>query len=421
MNNSWRIALAAACGLGLGVAAALTAGVVGARGPFAHAAGAAGRDGPAARATLASADARRLAELMERVKSEYVDPVDDATLVDNALRGLVSGLDPYSAYLDRDEYDEVRLSASGAYPGIGVEVEAQDDGIRILRPIDDSPAARAGLRSGDVIVRIDGNAVSPDVDAAIDQMRGAPGTDVRLQLRRAGAAGVVDVALRRARVEVRSVSGAALDGGYGYLRIASFSDTTSSDVGRELAALVRAQRRPLRGLVIDLRNNPGGVLESAVDVADDFLESGVIVTADGRTADARFRMDATPGDLLHGARIVVLVNGGSASAAEILAGALRDNGRALLVGRRTYGKGSVQTVIPLSGGRALKLTTSRYATPSGAMINERGIDPDVELTGPEPTPGPIGRDPEIQRALEQLKGGPAPSPRLPSQHLAVRR
>jgi carboxyl-terminal processing protease len=421
MNTSWRIALAAACGLGLGIAAAFSAGVMGAHGAFARVAPGAGRDGQAARTSLASADARRLAELMDRVKAEYVDPVDDATLVENALRGLVAGLDPYSAYLDRDEYDEVRLSASGAYPGIGVEVEAEDDGIRILRPIDDSPAAHAGLRSGDVIVRIDGNAVSPDVDAAIDQMRGAPGTDVRLQLRRAGAAGVVDVALRRARVEVRSVTGAPLGAGYGYLRIASFSDTTANDVAHELAGLVHAQHRPLRGLVLDLRNNPGGVLESAVDVADDFLDSGVIVTADGRSADARFRMDATPGDLMDGARIVVLVNGGSASAAEILAGALRDNGRALLVGRRTYGKGSVQTVIPLSGGRALKLTTSRYATPSGAMINERGIDPDVELTGPEPAPGPLGRDPEVLGALAQLKGGPAPAPHLPSQHLAVRR
>lgn len=359
-------------------------------------------------------EARRLAEILERVKLEYVDPVDDHQLMENAVRGLVSGLDPYSAYLDRDEYNEIRVSTSGSYPGIGVEVAPEQDGIKVLRPIADSPAERAGLRSGDVIVRIDDSPVQSDVDAAIDQMRGPAGTQVKLSVRRPGAEQVVDLALERAQVEVHSVSAALLEPGYGYLRITSFSDTTAQDVTRALTNLLATRRGvALRGLVIDLRNNPGGVLDSAVEVADAFLDSGTIVTADGRTPDARFRMDATPGELVAGARIAVLVNGGSASAAEILAGALRDNGRAVLVGRRTYGKGSVQTVIPLADGRALKLTTSHYATPSGAKIDQHGIDPDLEVQGPDEPPDDAATDPEVRQALRALKSGvPAATPHL---------
>lgn len=363
-------------------------------------------------------DAQRLAEILERVKLEYVDAVDDHQLMENAVRGLVSGLDPYSAYLDRDEYAEIRVSTSGSYPGIGVEVAPEQDGIKVLRPIADSPAERAGLRSGDVIVRIDDSPVQTDVDAAIDQMRGPAGTQVKLSVRRPGAPQVVDVALERAQVEVHSVTASQLEPGFGYLRITSFSDTTAQDVTRALTNLLALRRGggALRGLVIDLRNNPGGVLDSAVEVADAFLDSGTIVTADGRTPDARFRMDATPGELVAGAKIAVLVNGGSASAAEILAGALRDNGRAVLVGRRTYGKGSVQTVIPLADGRALKLTTSHYATPSGAKIDQHGIDPDLEVQGPDEPPDDAATDPEVRQALRALKSGvPAASP-----HLVVR-
>jgi carboxyl-terminal processing protease len=210
------------------------------------------------------------------------------------------------------------------------------------------------------------------------------------------------------------VSSQRLDAGFGYLRIVSFSDTTAQDVTRAVTNLLAQQGdEPLKGLVIDLRNNPGGVLDSAVEVADAFLASGVIVTADGRTPDARFRMDATPGELLAGTRIAVLVNGGSASAAEILAGALKDNGRAVLVGRRTYGKGSVQTVIPLADGRALKLTTSHYSTPSGAMIDQRGIDPDLLVEGPDEPPADPRRDGEVRQALQALKSGvPAAGARL---------
>ncbi len=416
-----RTTLALLGGIALGVAASMTGTVLADRDPAPHDEVVRGRAALATAAARQSGvdgmpweDARRLAEILERVKLEYVDEVDDHELMENAVRGLVSGLDPYSAYLDRDEYDEIRLSTSGSYPGIGVEVAAEQDGIKVLRPIADSPADRAGLRTGDVIVRIDDAPVLADVDAAIDQMRGPAGTQVKLSVRRPGAPQVVDLALERAQVEVHSVSSQRLDAGFGYLRIVSFSDTTAQDVTRAVTNLLAQQGdEPLKGLVIDLRNNPGGVLDSAVEVADAFLASGVIVTADGRTPDARFRMDATPGELLAGARIAVLVNGGSASAAEILAGALKDNGRAVLVGRRTYGKGSVQTVIPLADGRALKLTTSHYSTPSGAMIDQRGIDPDLLVEGPDEPPADPRRDGEVRQALQALKSGvPAAGARL---------
>ncbi len=422
MHGRSQITIALAIGLALGVAASMTAAVLADRaGPGAAVAPAASPLVPEvdsskrdAATRAAAPDTRELADILARVKREYVEPVDDGQLIESAVRGMVGSLDPYSAYLDRDEYDEIRLSTSGSYPGIGVEVSAEESGIMVLRTLADSPAERAGIRSGDLIVRIDDRPVELDVEAAIDQMRGPAGTTVTLSLRRPGAADVFDLALARDHVEVHSVTRAALEPGYGYLRIASFTDTTPVDVERALAAFRAEQRAPLRGLVIDLRNNPGGVLESAVEVADSFLERGIIVTADGRSPEARFRMDATPGDLLDGARIVVLVNGGSASAAEILAGALHDQKRATLVGRRTYGKGSVQTVIPLANGRALKLTTSYYATPSGARINERGIEPDVAVEGVEEPPAELDdrnaasllqRDREIRLALQTLKTG----------------
>jgi carboxyl-terminal processing protease len=240
---------------------------------------------------------------------------------------------------------------------------------------------------------------------------------VKLTVRRAGVQGVVDYTLRRAQVEVHSVLQQTLEPGYGYLRITTFSETTPQDVGRAITRLKRDNPNGLKGLVLDLRSNPGGVLEAGVAVADDFLDSGVIVTADGRTAEARFRMDATPGDLIDGAPLVVLVNGGSASASEIVAGALKDHGRALLVGRRTYGKGSVQTVMPLTHGGAVKLTTSRYFTPSGTSIHGKGIIPDVVEEGPglapaelltgKGTPALADRDGDVRVALDALKARPA--------------
>jgi carboxyl-terminal processing protease len=369
---------------------------------------------PAAAAdTLPWEEARLFAEVYERIKREYVDNVDDHELMEKAVRGMVSALDPHSAFLDSEEFEEIRLSTMGSYPGVGIEVAAEDGGVKILRPIDGSPAEQAGMQSGDVIVKIDGVDVGADLAGAINRMRGPAGSTVKLVVRRGMSAELLEFSLRRAKVEVRSVAQQALEPGYGYLRISSFSETTSDDVVRSLALLKRDNPGGLKGLVLDLRNNPGGVLEAGVAVADAFLEHGLIVSADGRTADARFQMEATPGDLINGAPLVVLVNGGSASAAEIVAGALKDHGRAELVGHKTYGKGSVQTVMPLSHGGALKLTTSRYFTPSGASIHDKGILPDVLIDGPDELPADLvadvpssslaQRDPEVGLALAELK------------------
>lgn len=362
------------------------------------------RDGSSVEA-LPWEDARLLAEVLERVRRDYVDNVDDHALMENAVRGMVSALDPHSTFLDADEYDEIRASTTGSYPGVGIEVAAEPDGIKVLRPIEGSPAWRAGVLPGDLIVAIDGEAIGIDLDGAIERMRGPAGSRITLTLARVGTPKPIDVPLQRAQVAVHSVEHAMLEPGYGYLRITNFSETTVADAARAIAALERGVPGGLTGLVLDLRNNPGGVLEAAVEVSDMFLDSGVIVTAEGRTSDSRFRMDASPGDDLGGAQLVVLVNGGSASAAEILAGALKDNHRAVLVGRTTYGKGSVQTVMPLSGGRAIKLTTSRYFTPSGASIQQKGIVPDIVIDGEAvaPDPATVATDREVRIALDALK------------------
>jgi carboxyl-terminal processing protease len=375
-------------------------------------------------ATLPWEEARLFAEVYERIKRDYVDEVDNHELMEKAVRGMVAALDPHSAFLDSEEFEEIRLSTMGSYPGVGIEVVAEDAGVKILRPIEGSPAELAGMRSGDVIVKIDGVDVGADLAGAINRMRGPAGSTVRLSVRRAGHSELLNFLLRRAKVEVRSVAQQNLEPGYGYVRITGFSETTADDVASAVERLKRDNSHGLKGLVIDLRNNPGGVLEASVAVADAFLDHGVIVSADGRTPDSRFRMDATPGDLIDGAPIVVLVNSGSASAAEILAGALKDHDRAELVGHKTYGKGSVQTVMPLSHGGALKLTTSRYFTPSGASIHEKGILPDVVIDAPEEAPADLdaaspiplsARDPEVRLALEELKT----HARLPQKRVAL--
>jgi carboxyl-terminal processing protease len=376
------------------------------------------------------ADARMLADVLERVKHDYVNPVDDHQLLQAAIRGMVSSLDPYSAYLDGDEYDEVKISSSGQYSGVGIEVSMEDEEVVVVSPFEGSPAAVAGIRPGDVIATIDGIPVNTTTLAdTIGRMRGKEGTTVKIGILRAGSEEPLQFTLKRSRVELRSVKAELAEPGMGYLRISQFSETTGDDVAAALKDLRARNGAPLKGLVLDLRNNPGGVLEAAVAVSDAFLDSGVIVTAKGRTPESKFEMDATPGDALNGAPIVVLVNGGSASAAEIVAGALKDNHRAKLMGRTTFGKGSVQTVIPLSGDRAVKLTTSLYYTPSGVSINHRGITPDIELEREPKPPGVpvppdaplLQRDPEVRRAIQELKvptisgsGSVSASARLPA-------
>jgi carboxyl-terminal processing protease len=357
-------------------------------------------------------DARTLADVLERVKHDYVNPVDDHQLLQAAIRGMVSSLDPYSAYLDGEDYDEVKIMSTGQYSGVGIEVSMEDEEVVVVSPFEGSPAAAAGIRPGDVISTIDGVPVNTTTLAdTIGRMRGKEGTSVKIGILREGSAEPLQFTLKRSRVELHSVRAELLEPGMGYVRISEFSESTGDDLEAALKDLRKHNGAPLKGLVLDLRNNPGGVLEAAVSVSDTFLDSGVIVTAKGRTPESKFEMDATPGDALNGAPIVILINGGSASAAEIVAGALKDNHRAKLMGRTTFGKGSVQTVIPLPGDRALKLTTSLYYTPSGVSINHRGIAPDIELErDPKPPSVPVPanapllqRDPEVKRAVEELK------------------
>ncbi len=367
-----------------------------------------------AKAPLSPAETAQLAEVLDRVQREYVDTVSHPELIDDALRGLVGGLDPYSSYLDAEEYADLRVSTAGTYAGIGIEVSTADRALRVVRPFRDSPAAVAGIRSGDMISAIDGQPVGANLDAAMSRMRGPRGTTVKLAVLRTGQSLPLEFTVERAQVDVHSVAMVLLDDLYVYARITSFSDTTAEDFASSIARLRRDMNTKPRGVVLDLRNNPGGVLESAVEVADQMLEAGVIVTADGRTPAARFTMEATPGEVLPGVPVVILVNGSTASAAEILAGALQDHHRAVLLGRRTFGKGSVQTVMPLAQGRAIKLTTSRYFTPSGRSIQGHGIDPDhdfenidgipLDLDDPRVRQTLSSHDAGVHAALELLKG-----------------
>jgi carboxyl-terminal processing protease len=330
-------------------------------------------------------DARVLAEILDRVKREYIEPVSDRQLMDNAVRGMLAELDPHSQYLDPREYNEIRISTSGTFTGVGLEVQTDDGKIIVVSPIEGTPADRAGIRSGDTILAINDEIVDPgNISQTIALMRGPAGSRVRLTVARDGQPGPLAFDLKRSAVEVHSVHARLLDSGFGYARISRFTDTTAKDLRRALAELNHKTPDGLPGLVLDLRDNPGGVVEAAVAVADCFLEQGLIVTASGRTRDATFRHEAVPGDLLAGAPLVVLVNGGSASASEIVAGALQENHRATIAGTRTFGKGSVQTVIPLSEGSAIKLTTARYFTPSGVSIQGLGISPDVNLAAGDP-------------------------------------
>ncbi len=335
------------------------------------------------RQELAWEQARLFAEVMARVKQDYVEPLDDAELMESAIRGMVKDLDAHSEYLDADEYRDIRASTTGSYTGIGVEVAELDGAIHVVTPIVGSPAARSGIRSGDRIVAVDGVTVDSDnLKDTIGRMRGRPGSPISVTVAREGE--VVVHEMRREVVRVASVYSELLAPSYGYIRLGQFSETTAREVSRALDGLADENDGLLTGLVLDLRNNPGGVLDAAVDVSDLFLDAGVIVSADGRAPESRFVRSAHRGDILDGAGMVVLVNEGSASASEIVAGALQDHGRALVVGTNTFGKGLVQTVMPLSKGRAIKLTTSRYYTPSGDSIHGTGITPDILI---ESTPG----------------------------------
>ena len=334
---------------------------------------------------------RRYVSVFNAVKYAYVEPVEDRKLMQSAIRGLLLDLDPHSAYLVRSDAEAFDEDTSGAYDGIGVEVQQQPDGtILVIAPIDDTPAARAGVKPGDIIIAIDGKTLTPNqIDS--NPLRGEPGSKTVITVQREGAKKPLNITVQRETIRIGSVRGRMLEPGYAYLRISAFQADTATDFEQQLDKL-QAQAgagKGLRGLVLDLRSNPGGLLTSAVQIADDLLEKGSIVSTRGRNAVSDATFNATPGDRMRGAPVAVLVDAGSASASEVLAAALRDNKRAQIVGSRTFGKGSVQTVLPLDNGDAVKITTARYYTPSGKSIQARGIDPDVVLKpdGAVKTPG----------------------------------
>ena len=319
-------------------------------------------------------------EIFDLVKEQYIRPVDDRELLQDAIRGMVGGLDPHSAYLTADEHRELQEGTSGEFGGLGIEITAEDGLIRIITPLDDSPAFEAGLLPGDLVTRVDGESVR-DLSAteAAKRIRGQPGTPVTLTIVREGEEGPLEFTIIRDIVEVASVKSELIEPGFARIRISRFQTQTGARLLEEIRRVEEANGGPLSGAVVDLRNNPGGILSGAVSVADAFLDDGLIVYTEGRDPESREEYYAKPSDFLGGIPIVALVNGGSASAAEIVAGALQDRRRAVIAGTRTFGKGSVQTIVTLDDGSALKLTTSRYYTPSGHSIQARGIIPDIEL------------------------------------------
>lgn len=319
---------------------------------------------------------RIFADVFHHIRQAYVEEVEDATLLEYAIQGMLAGLDPHSSYLDARSLDDLQISTSGEFGGLGLEVGMEDGFLKIIAPIDHTPASEAGLEPGDLILRIDGKPVKGlSLSEAVTALRGPSGSEVTLTLLRDQGTQPFELVLTRAVIKVTSVRGQLLEPGFGYLRIAQFQSRTGEEFVEQLQAL--QQKGPLQGLVLDLRNNPGGVLQASVAVTDALLDGGLVVYTQGRLEDTDTRYHAEPGDLLNGVPVVVLINGGSASASEIVAGALQDNHRAVIMGTESFGKGSVQTVLPISEDRAIKLTTARYYTPGGRSIQAQGIAPDI--------------------------------------------
>lgn len=322
---------------------------------------------------------KTFSEVYGRIRQDYVEPVPDNKLLEDAIRGMLSGLDPHSAYLDQEQYNELKVGTTGQFGGLGIEVGMENGFIKVISPIDDTPAQKAGIKSGDLIIRLDDKPVKGmSLNDAVKMMRGEAGSEIVLTVVREGLEQPLKIKLVRDIIKVKSVKSRLLEEGYGYVRITSFQSKTGDNVVDAINELRKGA--DLKGLVLDLRNNPGGVLNAAVAVSDAFLESGLVVYTDGRIEDSKMKFNATPGDILKGAPIVVLINAGSASASEIVAGALQDQKRAIIMGEKTFGKGSVQTILPTSNGGAVKLTTARYYTPSGRSIQAEGISPDVAIS-----------------------------------------
>ena len=339
-------------------------------------------DKPSNKSDLPLDELRAFSEIFGRIKNNYVEPVEDKELLQNAIRGMLSGLDPHSTYLDLDDFKELREGTSGEFGGLGIEVTMEDGFVKVVSPIDDTPAAKAGVLAGDLIVRLDDAPVKGmSLGDAVDVMRGKPGSKLLLTIIREGEDKPLKIELTRAIIKVKSVKQRMLEPGYGYIRISTFQSRTGPSLKEAISALKIENDGDLKGLVLDLRNNPGGLLNAAIDVSDAFITKGLIVYTDGRIEESKQKFNAKPDDLLKGAPLVVLVNGGSASASEIVAGALQDHHRAVIIGSKTFGKGSVQTVMPLTNDTAVKMTTARYFTPSGRSIQAEGIVPDIKVNG----------------------------------------
>lgn len=321
---------------------------------------------------------RAFAEVMERIRSSYIEDISDKDLLESAIRGMLYELDPHSNYLTPDQFEDLQVTTTGEFGGLGIEVTMEDGFVKVVTPVDESPASKAGIKAGDLILKIDDTFVKGlTLSEAVELMRGEIGSEIELMVLSQGEENPRQVSVKRDKIQLHSVRSRVLEPGLGYIRISQFQNNTGADTGKALDKL--SKEGQLRGLILDLRNNPGGVLGGAVEVADLFLESGLIVYTQGRSLESRSEFKASAGDRLEGVPLVVLVNGGSASASEIVAGALQDQHRGLVVGNRTFGKGSVQTVLPLSKDKALKLTTARYYTPSGRSIQAEGIVPDIAV------------------------------------------
>ena len=356
-------------------------------------------------------DLRTFTKVYEHIRQGYVEKVEDSTLLEYAIKGMLSELDPHSAYLGASSFGDLQMNTTGEFGGLGIEVGLENGYVRVISPIDDTPAAKAGVQAGDLIIKLDEKPVKGmNLNDAVDLMRGTKGSKITLTIVREGIEQPFDLELTRDTITVQSVRSKIIEEGYGYLRIAQFQVNTGKDTVKAIQKLEK-EDPDLKGLILDLRNNPGGVLQASVEVADAFLEDGLIVYTEGRVSNADLQYKARPGDLTHGLPIVVLINDGSASASEIVAGALQDHRRAVILGTQSFGKGSVQTVIPLGEDRAIKLTTALYFTPNGRSIQAQGIIPDIEVDRAQVTALRSGglrvTEADLQGRLDNANGGKA--------------
>ncbi len=367
MSNQYKTALVLVFGIFVGISVSLTSSVL-------------AEKTDEESVGLPLNELRNFSDIFARIKSDYVEDVDDKTLLENAIRGMLTGLDPHSTYLNTDEYKELKIGTTGKFGGLGIQVGMEDGFVKVISPIDDTPAYRAGLESGDLIIRLDDKSVKGmTLNDAVKIMRGEPGTDIKLVVIREGADKPLPFTVTRDIISVKSVKSRILEPDYGYVRISNFQSKTARDLVTEISKLKKDNKNELKGLVLDLRNNPGGVLSAAADVSDAFINDGKLVFTKGRIENSEFEFNAKPGDIMNGLPVVVLINGGSASASEIVAGALQDHKRAVIMGSKSFGKGSVQTIQELRSGGAVKITTARYFTPSGRSIQGEGITPDIIL------------------------------------------